>query len=174
MVLDVMLPGKDGFAVVTETAPGRPVRSHADADCARPSGRRSEGFRGRRRRLSSQAFRAGDSDRAHSGIAAAQAMAAGEPPRRCARAAGCAFTFGDKSIHFDLLELHVRGEVFPLTLMEANILRYLVEHEGKAVSRKDAGRSVGIAGDTDTRAIDNFSCACGAISKTIRRIPATC
>ena len=29
------------------------------------------------------------------------------------------FTFGDKSVHFDLLEIHVRDQVFPLTLMES-------------------------------------------------------
>ena len=67
------------------------------------------------------------------------------------------FTFDGKSVHFDLLELHVRGEVFPLTLMEANLLRYLIEHEGKPVSRKTMLEDVwGLREDTDTRAIDNF------------------
>ena len=67
------------------------------------------------------------------------------------------FTFGDKSMHFDRLELHVRDQVFPLTLMEANVLRYLIRHEGKAVSRKAMLEEVwGLHEDTDTRAIDNF------------------
>jgi DNA-binding response OmpR family regulator len=67
------------------------------------------------------------------------------------------FTFGDKSIHFDLLELRVRGQIFPLTLMEANVLRYLIRHEGKPVSRKSMLEQVwGLHEDTDTRAIDNF------------------
>ncbi|HYA16866.1 MAG TPA: response regulator transcription factor [Bryobacteraceae bacterium] len=67
------------------------------------------------------------------------------------------YTFGDKSIHYDLLELHVRGQVFPLTLMEMNVLRYLIQHEGKAVSRKTMLEQVwGLHEDTDTRAIDNF------------------
>ena len=67
------------------------------------------------------------------------------------------FTFGDKSVHFDLLELHVRDQVFPLTLMEANVLRYLIQHEGKPVSRKAMLEEVwGLHEDTDTRAIDNF------------------
>ena len=44
-----------------------------------------------------------------------------------------------------------------LTLMEANLLRYLIEHEGKAVSRKTMLEQVwGLHEDTDTRAIDNF------------------
>lgn len=67
------------------------------------------------------------------------------------------FTFGDKSVHYDLLELHVRGQVFPLTLMEVNVLRYLIRHEGKPVSRKAILEQVwGLHEDTDTRAIDNF------------------
>jgi DNA-binding response OmpR family regulator len=67
------------------------------------------------------------------------------------------FTFGDKAVHFDLLELHVREQVFPLTLMEANVLRYLIQHEDKPVSRKKMLEEVwGLHEDTDTRAIDNF------------------
>jgi two-component system alkaline phosphatase synthesis response regulator PhoP len=67
------------------------------------------------------------------------------------------FAFGEKSMHFDRLELHVRDQVFPLTLMEANVLRYLIRHEGKPVSRKTMLEEVwGLHEDTDTRAIDNF------------------
>jgi two-component system alkaline phosphatase synthesis response regulator PhoP len=67
------------------------------------------------------------------------------------------FTFGDKSVDFDRLELRVREQVFPLTLMEANVLRYLIQREGKHVSRKAMLAEVwGLHEDTDTRAIDNF------------------
>ena len=61
------------------------------------------------------------------------------------------------SVDFDRLELRVRGKAFPLTLMEANLLRYLIEHEGKPVARKAMLEDVwGLHEDTDTRAIDNF------------------
>jgi DNA-binding response OmpR family regulator len=41
--------------------------------------------------------------------------------------------------------------------MEANLLRYLIRHEGKPVSRKAMLEEVwGLHEDTDTRAIDNF------------------
>jgi DNA-binding response OmpR family regulator len=67
------------------------------------------------------------------------------------------FTFGGKTIDFDTLELTVGDRILQLTLMEANLLRYLVEHEGKAVSRKAMLENVwGLHEDTDTRAIDNF------------------
>jgi len=68
-----------------------------------------------------------------------------------------AFVFGDKRVDFNAQELRVRDQVFPLTLMEANLLRYLIHHEGKAVSRKKMIEEVwGLRDDTDTRPIDNF------------------
>jgi DNA-binding response OmpR family regulator len=58
---------------------------------------------------------------------------------------------------FDSLELRVDDRRLQLTLMEANLLRYLIAHEGKAVSRKAMLEEVwGLHEDTDTRAIDNF------------------
>jgi DNA-binding response OmpR family regulator len=41
--------------------------------------------------------------------------------------------------------------------MEANVLRYLIQHDGKPVSRKRMLEEVwNLHEDTDTRAIDNF------------------
>jgi len=65
--------------------------------------------------------------------------------------------FVEKIIDFEALELHVGDRTLQLTLMEANLLRYLIQHEGKAVSRKAMLEEVwGVREDTDTRAIDNF------------------
>jgi two-component system, OmpR family, alkaline phosphatase synthesis response regulator PhoP len=67
------------------------------------------------------------------------------------------FRFGDKTIDFSRLELLVGDKVIPLTLMEANLLRYLIRHQDKPVSRKAMLEDVwGVREDTDTRAIDNF------------------
>jgi two-component system alkaline phosphatase synthesis response regulator PhoP len=67
------------------------------------------------------------------------------------------YLFAGKEIDFDALELHVGDRTLQLTLMEANLLRYLIRHEGKAVSRKAMLEEVwGVREDTDTRAIDNF------------------
>jgi DNA-binding response OmpR family regulator len=67
------------------------------------------------------------------------------------------YTFAGKTIDFDTQELRVGDRSFPLTLMEANLLRYLIRHEGKAVSRKAMLEDVwAVHEDTDTRAIDNF------------------
>jgi DNA-binding response OmpR family regulator len=66
-------------------------------------------------------------------------------------------TFAGREIDFRALELRRQGRILPLTLMEANLLRYLVERDGEAVSRKQILDQVwGVHEDTDTRAIDNF------------------
>jgi DNA-binding response OmpR family regulator len=79
------------------------------------------------------------------------------PASGAPKAARDSFAFGEKSVHFALLEVHAGGKVYPLTLMEASILRFLIDHEGKTVSRKSMLQEVwGLREDTDTRAIDNF------------------
>jgi DNA-binding response OmpR family regulator len=64
---------------------------------------------------------------------------------------------GNKRIDFDALELRSGEQTVQLTLMEAELLRYLIDHEGKIVSRSAILEEVwGLREDTDTRAIDNF------------------
>ncbi|HYM12603.1 MAG TPA: response regulator transcription factor [Bryobacterales bacterium] len=158
VVLDIMLPGKDGFAVMSElrragqfiptlmlTARGHPgdvlqgFAAGADDYLTKPFDlailiARIRGL-----------LRRGEWIRASLNHTAT-------PPEPTDT-----FTFGDKSVQFDLLELRVRERVFPLTLMETNVLRYLIQHEGKPVSRKMMLEEVwGLQEDTDTRAIDNF------------------
>lgn len=67
------------------------------------------------------------------------------------------FKFGGKTIDFEALELRSGEQTVHLTLMEADLLRYLINHEGKIVSRSLILEDVwGLREDTDTRAIDNF------------------
>ena len=67
------------------------------------------------------------------------------------------FVFEGKTIDFEALELRSGKQVVNLTLMEADLLRYLINHEGKIVSRSAILEDVwGLREDTDTRAIDNF------------------
>jgi DNA-binding response OmpR family regulator len=166
VVLDVMLPGKDGFTVMSElrqggqfiptlmlTARGHPedvllgFAAGADDYLAKPFElailiARLRGLLRRREWLRASINHA----------QANHVEAAPESPE-----SKDAFTFGDKSVQFDLLELRVRDQIFPMTLMEVNVLRYLIQHEGKPVSRKTMLEEVwGLHEDTDTRAIDNF------------------
>ena len=67
------------------------------------------------------------------------------------------FQFAGKSIDFGELELSSLGNTIHLTVMEAELLRYLVRSAGRVVSRKALLEDVwGLHEDTDTRAIDNF------------------
>jgi DNA-binding response OmpR family regulator len=67
------------------------------------------------------------------------------------------FRVNGRTIDFENLELRSGDDLVHLTLMEAKLLRYLIEHEGRAVSRRVILEKVwGLMEDTDTRAIDNF------------------
>jgi DNA-binding response OmpR family regulator len=67
------------------------------------------------------------------------------------------YAFNHRVIRFDTLELIAPNRITHLTLMEADLLRYLTDREGQIVSRKQILEEVWrVHEDTDTRAIDNF------------------
>jgi DNA-binding response OmpR family regulator len=67
------------------------------------------------------------------------------------------FRFEDKIVDFQNLRLHVGKQVIPLTMMESDLLRFLIKNSGRPVSRKQILQEVwDLHEDTDTRAIDNF------------------
>jgi two-component system alkaline phosphatase synthesis response regulator PhoP len=154
VVLDVMLPGRDGFAVASEL---RQQKNFVPILMLTARGRPEDVLKG---------FAAGADDYLAKPAELAILLAridgllrrsawtrnGARPEPRQDR-----FTFSGKTIDFDTLELAVGERVLQLTLMEANLLRYLIEHEGKAISRKTMLEQVwGLREDTDTRAIDNF------------------
>ncbi len=148
VVLDVMLPGKDGFSVVSEL---RAQKQFVPVLMLTARGRPEDVLKG---------FAAGADDYLPKPTELAILLARiGGLLRRSEwmRRAHDQYTFAGKTIDFDTLELRVGDRTLPLTLMEANLLRYLLTHEGKAVSRKAMLEDVwGVREDTDTRAIDNF------------------
>ena len=65
--------------------------------------------------------------------------------------------FAGKTLDLEALELHVGETKYQLTQMECDLLQYLVKNAGKAISRKTILEEVwDLHEDTDTRAIDNF------------------
>jgi DNA-binding response OmpR family regulator len=67
------------------------------------------------------------------------------------------FSFDGRTLDFNTLELTAPAGRIQLTLMEASLLRYFIEHRNENVSRKQILEEVwGLHEDTDTRAIDNF------------------
>ena len=158
LVLDIMLPGKDGFDVMSELRRrGQFIptlmltaRGHAD-DVLRGFEAGADDYLPKPFELPILIARIRGLLRRREWLAASLQTPppAPEPQEVVA--------FDGKSVHFDRLELHVGGQIFPLTLMEANLLRYLIDRAGKPVSRKAMLEEVwGLHEDTDTRAIDNF------------------
>jgi DNA-binding response OmpR family regulator len=159
VVLDVMLPGKDGFAVAAElraakqfvpvlmlTARGRPedvlrgFASGADDYLPKPFElpillARLQGLLRRREWMRQTPV---------------PAPAGGSTEYEV-------FSFNGRTIDFGKLQLRVGGNTIQLTLMEAELLRHLIRNEARVVSRKAILEEVwGLHEDTDTRAIDNF------------------
>ncbi len=67
------------------------------------------------------------------------------------------FRFGNREICFEQLEIKAPDGPIRLTLMEADLLRYLIDRTGRVVSRREILEEVWrVREDTDTRAIDNF------------------
>jgi DNA-binding response OmpR family regulator len=162
VVLDVMLPGISGFDVVSQMRESGQfvptliltARGHPD-DVLRGFASGADDYLTKPFELSILIARIRGLLRRHQWLRAATAAVPETPSPESA--SKDVFAFGDKSVHYDRLELHVRDQVFPLTLMETNVLRYLIEHQGQRVSRKTMLAEVwGLHQDTDTRAIDNF------------------
>lgn len=67
------------------------------------------------------------------------------------------YTFGGNTFDPSTLELRVGTLPYHLTAMEADLLQYLLQNAGRVVSRKAILEDVwDLHEDTDTRAIDNF------------------
>jgi two-component system, OmpR family, alkaline phosphatase synthesis response regulator PhoP len=163
LVLDVMLPGKSGFAVAAElraaqrfipilmlTARGRPedvlqgFEAGADDYLAKPFDltvllARIKALLRRR-----EWFHQDTTSEAES-----------QPVKAITQIDE--YSFDGRVIDFENLELRTASQTIRLTLMEMELLRYLITHKGKVVSRKSILEDVwGLNEETDTRAIDNF------------------
>ncbi|MCA1556532.1 MAG: response regulator transcription factor, partial [Acidobacteria bacterium] len=179
VVLDVMLPGIDGFTVTAElrqagqfvpilmlTARGRPedvlrgFEAGADDYLPKPFElaillARLSGLLRRRAWLHQDQEQAASNNHAPGNDTVKMAGATDEGAAQ--RTAEELFEFDGKTIDFEALELRVRDRVVRLTLMEVGLLRHLIRHAGRAVSRKSMLEEVwNLHEDTDTRAIDNF------------------
>jgi DNA-binding response OmpR family regulator len=166
MILDVMLPGKNGFAVAAElraaknfipilmlTARGRPedvlqgFASGADDYLPKPF------------ELPILLARLQGLLRRHNWMrqAAEESATAAQTSVDTAENEFGTFSFAGRTIDFGNLELRTGDDTTQLTVMESELLRHLVRNRGRVVSRKSILEEVwGLREDTDTRAIDNF------------------
>lgn len=170
VVLDVMLPGMDGFHVVSAL---RKAKNYVPVLMLTARGRPEDVLAG---------FAAGTDDYLPKpfelpiflarlqGLLRRSAWLASSVPsaaearanRKTGASAGRAtdedvFSFNGRTIDFGNLELRTKDTTIQLTLMEAKLLRHLIRSNGRTVSRKSILEDVwGLREDTDTRAIDNF------------------
>lgn len=170
VVLDVMLPGIDGFAVATAL---RKAKNYVPVLMLTARGRPEDVLAG---------FAAGADDylpkpfqlpiflaRLQGLLRRTEWLRGGKDQKKIKTAPGKKelnaaagidddlFTFDGKTIDFGTLELHAGRNTIQLTLMEAKLLRHLIRSGGRTVSRKSILEDVwGLCEDTDTRAIDNF------------------
>jgi DNA-binding response OmpR family regulator len=162
VILDVMLPGRDGFSVASElraqqnfvpilmlTARGRPE------DVLHGFGAGADDYLPKPFDLAILLARL-------NGLLRRMAWQRIEPAAPSAQAeespgSPSTFSFAGRTIDFDALVLTTPHKTIRLTLMETDLLRYLVLNQGRIISRKELLEQVWrVREDTDTRAIDNF------------------
>jgi DNA-binding response OmpR family regulator len=160
LVLDVMLPGKDGFTVAREL---REAQNFIPLLMLTARGRQEDILKG---------FESGADDylpkpfnlsillaRVDSMLRRKQCgkRATEDAPEIAGSNSPDFFEFAGKRIDFQSLKLHAGDKTVQLTLMETELFRYLIRNAGHPVSRKAILEDVwDLREDTDTRAIDNF------------------
>jgi DNA-binding response OmpR family regulator len=161
LVLDVMLPGKDGFTIAREL---RAAQNYIPLLMLTARARPEDVLKG---------FESGADDYLPKPFNLAILLARLESllrrknwlrnsvptptPAEPSKDSEDTFRFDGKIVDFQHLQLHSGKQVFQLTLMESELLRYLIRNAGHPVSRKAILQDVwNLHEDTDTRAIDNF------------------
>jgi len=149
VILDVMLPGRDGFDIATEL---RAAGQFVPILMLTARGREEDVLKG---------FESGADDYLPKpfDLSILLARLRGLLRRRRWNEQEQADTYGfsGRTIDFSAMELRARGQSHRLTQMECDLLRYLVKNAGVAVSRRAILEDVwGLHEGTDTRAIDNF------------------
>lgn len=158
LILDVMLPGKDGFTVAHEL---RAARNYIPLLMLTARSRPEDVLKG---------FESGADDylpkpfnlqiliaRVTSLLRRKEWQASTPETAPSGNGKEETYSFDDKTIDFQRLQIVTPKKTYSLTLMEVDLLRYLIQNCGRPVTRKEILENVwNLKEDTDTRAIDNF------------------
>jgi two-component system alkaline phosphatase synthesis response regulator PhoP len=160
VILDVMLPGKDGFAVASEL---RAAGHFVPILMLTARGSAEDVLRG---------FEAGADDYLPKPFELSILLARvngllrrrrwdEQDPVDSSRTSDATspdvYTFAERTLDFAAMQVHAHGKSHRLTVMECDLLRYLVKNANQPVSRRAILQEVwGLPAGVDTRAIDNF------------------
>jgi len=167
VLLDVMLPGRDGFSIVRAM---REAGHYTPVLLITARGRNEDVVEG---------FAAGADDYLAKPfdlnillarltallrrMAWQRSGAAPEENPTAAAGSPALYSIAGRTIDFDALEVHTpahdgqSARTIRLTLMEADLLRYLIDHPNRTIARKELLENVWhVQENTDTRPIDNF------------------
>lgn len=158
VVLDVMLPGKDGFTVAREL---RESKQFVPVLMLTARGRPEDVLKGFECGADDYLPKPFDLDillaRIRSLLRRTEWMHKSVVPKQSPASDTALHAFGEVTVDLFNLQVCVRGNTFQLTMMEGDLLRYLLQNSGRPVSRKEILENVwNLHEDTETRAIDNF------------------
>ena len=157
VVLDVMLPGKDGFAVASEL---RVAGQYVPILMLTARDREEDVLRGFESGADDylpKPFELGILLARVGGLLRRRRWNEQDAPAASPDASNDTYTFAGRTLDFSAMEIRARGQTHRLTQMECELLRYLVSRPGQVISRRTLLEEVwGLHESTDTRAIDNF------------------
>lgn len=154
IVLDVMLPGIDGFEVVKRL---RDAGNYMPVLMLTARGQSEDVLRGLSAGADDYLPKPFDLQILVARIEGLLRRKEWSRKQESGQAEPAEYVFGDNRLDFERQLIARDGAEQPLTLMEVNLLRHFIRNEGRTVSRKALLEEVwGVREDTDTRAIDNF------------------
>ena len=147
VLLDVMLPEKDGFEILREAR-----RAGVDSPVIMVTVKSEDKFKLRAFELGADDYVTKPFD-AEELAARVQAVLNRSQPDE--NIIDDTYSFDGVTVNFDNHTAMRNGEEIEFTALEFDILEYLVKHRGRTISRKQLLRDVwGISGDVTTRTID--------------------
>ncbi|WP_263379979.1 response regulator transcription factor [Granulicella paludicola] len=157
ILLDVMLPGRDGFSIVQAL---RDAGRYTPVLLLTARGRAEDVVEGFTAGADDYLPKPFDLNVLFARLSALLRRMSWQAPALAAPAVkedAPAFALNGRTIDFEALEITTPDKVIHLTLMEADLLRYLLDHPDRIIPRKELLENVWrVKEDTDTRAIDNF------------------
>ena len=152
VLLDVMLPEKDGFEVLREAR-----RAGVDSPVILLTAKSADKHKLRGFDLGADDYvtKPFDPQELAARVRAVYERSEGPPPE-----VGNEYTFGDTTVDLTAQTATRNGDQIEFTELEFDILEYFINHRGRTVSRKQLLRDVwGISGDITTRTIDRHVAA---------------